>query len=375
MIAVLAVFGTRPEAIKMGPVIEALCADPSFRVIRLATAQHREMLDEVLRVFAIRPDYDLDIMTENQSLADVTSRCVVGIDRIMRSERPTVTLAQGDTTTVLAAGLASYYNRVPFGHIEAGLRTVDKYAPFPEEVNRRVAGVLADLHFAPTERARANLLREGIPADAIHVCGNTVVDAVQRIAALEGLGNDLPEKVREFLRDVELPILVTAHRRESFGGPMESICLALRDVVASDPRVGIVFPVHPNPNVRATVNANLGGHERICLCDPLNYLQFVYLLKQAHLILSDSGGVQEEAPSLGKPVLVLRAKTERPEGIEAGVARLVGTDRTRIVKETMALLGSNEEYARMVAAENPYGDGRASQRIVSIIKETLGAGL
>jgi UDP-N-acetylglucosamine 2-epimerase (non-hydrolysing) len=283
-------------------------------------------------------------------------------------------IAQGDTTTVLAAALSSYYNRVPFGHVEAGLRTEDKFAPFPEEMNRRVAGTLTDLHFAPTDKARENLLREGIPQDSVHVCGNTVVDAVQQIAAHERSAASLPIGIEAFLGAMEKPVLVTAHRRESFGEPMESICHALREITDADPKVGLIFPVHPNPNVRRTVNTILKGHERIWLCDPVNYLQFVRLMRLAYLILTDSGGVQEEAPSLGKPVLVLRNKTERPEGIEAGVARLVGTDRRRIVNEAMKLLSSGQEYRSMVAYENPYGDGKAGQRIAAIIKDFLGVG-
>jgi UDP-N-acetylglucosamine 2-epimerase (non-hydrolysing) len=374
MPVILSVFGTRPEAVKMAPVIDALRTDGSFRVILLATAQHREMLDEVLRVFGIEADHDLNVMTDNQKLADVTAKCIVGISRVLEQERPAMTIAQGDTTTVLAAALASYYNRVPFGHVEAGLRTKDKFSPFPEEMNRRAAGTLTDLHFAPTANAKENLLREAISPDSIHVCGNTVVDAVQHIASHEFSAAGLPEETEALLRAVEKPVLVTAHRRESFGEPMESICHALREITDADPGVGLIFPVHPNPNVRGTVNAILSGHERILLCDPVDYLQFVHLMQRAYLILTDSGGVQEEAPSLGKPVLVLRNKTERPEGIEAGVARLVGTDRRRIVNEAMKILGSEEEYRRMVASENPYGDGKAGQRIAAIIKDFLGVG-
>jgi UDP-N-acetylglucosamine 2-epimerase (non-hydrolysing) len=373
MRCILAVFGTRPEAVKMWPVIEALRADGTFRVRLLATAQHRDMLDDVLRVLGMPPDHDLDVMTENQRLADVTAQCVIGIDRVLREEPPALVLAEGDTTTVLAAALAAYYNRIPFGHVEAGLRTADKYAPFPEEMNRRLAAAITDLHFAPTPRARENLLREGVAPEAIHVCGNPVVDAVQRIAAADAAAVVLPAGIEALLARAARPVLVTAHRRESFGPPLESICQALREIADADPAVGIVFPVHPNPNVRSTVNAVLGGHERILLCEPLNYLQFIQVMKRVHLILTDSGGVQEEAPSLRKPVLVLREKTERPEGIAAGVARLVGTDRERIVREALRLLGSAEEYRRMVAATNPYGDGQTGPRIAAIIRDYLGA--
>jgi UDP-N-acetylglucosamine 2-epimerase (non-hydrolysing) len=373
MTRVLVVFGTRPEVVKLGPVIDALAADASLEVRLLATAQHRDMLDGVMRVFGIRPDFDLDVMTENQRLADVTAKCVVGIDRIVQAERPAMTIAQGDTTTVLATALASYYHRVPFGHVEAGLRTADKFAPFPEEMNRRVSGVLGDLHFAPTQQARENLLREGVAAASIHVCGNTVVDAVQRIAAGGSGAAALPPDLAAFLATASLPVLVTAHRRESFGAPLQSVCRALREIADSDSRVGIVFPVHPNPNVRATVHEILDGHARIKLCEPVDYLQFVQLMQRSHLILTDSGGVQEEAPSLGKPVLVLREKTERPEGIAAGVARLVGTDRRTIVTVALELLGSPEAYRRMIASVNPYGDGRSGARIAALIKDYLGA--
>lgn len=369
---ILTVFGTRPEAIKMGPVIDALAADPSMEVVHLATAQHREMLDDVLRVFDIVPDHDLDVMTRDQTLADVTAKCVTGIDRVLRQVEPDMTVAQGDTTTVLAAALASYYHRIPFAHVEAGLRTDDKFAPFPEEMNRRVAGALTDLHFAPTERSRENLLREGVPPERIHVSGNTVVDAVQRIAAAEA-GPPLEAATEAFLAATPRPVLVTAHRRESFGAPMESICRALVAIAEAGTGAGLVYPVHPNPNVRRTVGALLDGHPQIHLCEPVDYLQFVHLMKRSHLILTDSGGVQEEAPSLGKPVLVMREKTERPEGIEAGVARLVGTDRDRIVNEALTLLRSPEAYAEMVGAKNPYGDGHAGERIAAVIRTTLDA--
>jgi UDP-N-acetylglucosamine 2-epimerase (non-hydrolysing) len=366
---VLAVFGTRPEAIKMGPVVEALRALPSITVRTLATAQHRELLDDVLRVFAIVPDHDLNVMTENQKLSDVTARCVQGIDRILEAEKPSIVVAQGDTTTVLAAALAAYYQRIPFAHVEAGLRTRDKYAPFPEELNRRLVGSLADIHFAPTREAADNLLAEGVPAQAVHVTGNTVVDAVQAIALRTRLETVLPEHVLAFAKSVKRIVLVTAHRRESFGAPFESICLALSDIVARYPDVGLIYPVHPNPNVRRTVGAHLKDKERILLLEPIDYLQFVHLMRLSTLILTDSGGIQEEAPSLKKPVLVLREKTERPEGLRAGVARLVGTDRQRIVLEASRILDSDEEYSRMVVPENPYGDGRAAIRIASVLDQ------
>ena len=363
---VLAVFGTRPEAIKIGPVVESLRAMPNMVVKTLATAQHRELLDDVLRVFAIVPDHDLNVMTENQRLSDVTARCVQGIDRILEAEKPWMVVAQGDTTTVLAAALAAYYQRVPFAHVEAGLRTEDKYAPFPEELNRRLVGSLADLHFAPTAQAAENLRWEGVPDDRIHVTGNTVVDAVQAIAARTH-ESVLPEGVLEFAKTVDRIVLVTAHRRESFGTPFESICLALSDIVKTHPRLGLIYPVHPNPNVRKTVDAHLRNTDRILLLEPVDYLQFVQLMRLATIILTDSGGSQEEAPAVGKPVLVMREKTERPEGLQAGVARLVGTDRRRIVDEASRILESPDEYSKMVVSENPYGDGHAAARIVAIL--------
>lgn len=364
---ILAVVGTRPEAIKMGPVIEALRKQKGMRVITLATAQHRELLDDVFRVFAITPDHDLNVMTENQTLADVTARCLSGIDRILSGKRPNLIVGQGDTTTVLSAALAAYYHRVPFAHVEAGLRTADKYSPFPEEVNRRLVGCLADLHFAPTEGAADNLRLEGVTDSSIHVTGNTVVDAVQAIADRTSASHVLPEEVEIFLGRINRMVLVTAHRRESFGEPLESLCLALQDLVARNGDLGIVYPVHPNPNVRRIVDTHLRHHDRILVIEPVDYFKFVHLMKRATLILTDSGGVQEEAPSLRKPVLVMREKTERPEGIRAGVALLVGTDRARIVAEASRILGSPEEYARMITAQNPYGDGHASGRIAGLI--------
>jgi UDP-N-acetylglucosamine 2-epimerase len=368
---VLAIFGTRPEAIKMGPVVEALRQEKGIQVVTLATAQHRELLDDVLRVFGIVPDHDLNVMTENQSLATVTARCVEGIDRILHAEDPAWMVAQGDTTTVLASALAGYYHRIPFAHVEAGLRTSDKYAPFPEEINRRLVGSLADLHFAPTQEAADNLLGEGTPPERVHVTGNTVVDAVQAIALRTEAQSVLPAEVESFLSSVQRIVLVTAHRRESFGPPFASMCRAMRDIVERHPDVGLLYPVHPNPNVRRTVKAELEGRDRVLLIEPVDYLQFVHLMQRATLLLTDSGGVQEEAPSLRKPVLVMRDKTERPEGIRAGVARLVGTNRERIVEEADHILNSEDVYRSMIAAENPYGDGQAARRISRLIRDRL----
>lgn len=371
---ILCIFGTRPEVIKMGPVIGALQADPAFLVVNLATAQHREMLDDMLRVFGIVPDHDLDVMTTDQRLVDVTSKCLVGIDAVLTQEAPQMALVQGDTTTVMAAALVCHYNRIPLGHVEAGLRTSDKYAPFPEEMNRRIAGALADLHFAPTERARENLRREGVMESSILVTGNTVVDAVLHIAAAPPANDADLERVQRFAAGVGRLLLVTAHRRESFGRPLRAICQALSRILELYPDAGMVFPVHPNPNVRGPVHAILGSNPRVLLVEPLDYVQFVHVMKRATLILTDSGGVQEEAPSLGKPVLVLRDKTERPEGIEAGVAWLVGTDPDRIVAEARRILDSHHEIGDRVQRQNPYGDGHAAARIVHGIREYLRVG-
>ena len=369
---ILAIFGTRPEAIKMGPVVTALRADGAFRLSTLATAQHREMLDEVLGIFDIEPDFDLNVMTENQRLVDVTVKCLTGIHDVLARETPDLVLAQGDTTTVLAAALACYYHRIPLGHVEAGLRTADKYAPYPEELNRRVTGVMADLHFAPTNGARDNLLREGVPPETIHVTGNTVVDAVLAIGAAPPPRDAVLETVDRFRKSVKRLILVTTHRRESFGAPLRETCRALLDILERHPDTGIVLPVHPNPNVSTVVREFLEGQERALLIAPVDYLRFVHLIRASDIVLTDSGGIQEEAPSLGKPVLVLRTKTERPEGIAAGVARLVGTDRDRIVAETDRLLDDEAAYRDMVGTANPYGDGKAAGRIVEAIRSFFG---
>jgi UDP-N-acetylglucosamine 2-epimerase (non-hydrolysing) len=365
---IMVVLGTRPEVVKLGPVIEALREHGGFEVVTLATAQHREMLDDMLAVFGIEPRHDLNIMTANQSLVEVTVRCLQGISRVLKAEHPDLVLVQGDTTTVMSASIACYYHRTPVGHVEAGLRTSDKYSPFPEEVNRRVASVLADLHFAPTERARDNLLREGVPASAVSVTGNTVIDAVHKISAMDPPRDETSAKIEAFLAGIGRLILVTVHRRESFGQPLADICAGLTQILDENLDTGIVLPVHPNPNVRQVVLSALGAQPRALLIEPLDYLHFVHAMKRAHLLISDSGGVQEEAPSLSKPVLVLREKTERPEGVEAGVARLVGTSRQTIVDEANRLLRSSGEYEKMVRSVNPYGDGAASRRIVAAIE-------
>jgi UDP-N-acetylglucosamine 2-epimerase (non-hydrolysing) len=366
---VLAVFGTRPEAIKMAPVVERLKARPgSFDVRVCVTAQHREMLDSVLALFSIRPDHDLDLMTPGQDLYDVTAGVLKGMRGVFRELRPDIVLVHGDTTTTMAASLAAYYARVPVGHVEAGLRTGDKFAPFPEEINRRVTGVVADLHFAPTEAARANLLREGVPDASIAVTGNTVVDALLEVAGRIGADAALRDSLAAdfpFLDSARRLVLVTGHRRENFGEGFENICLALSELAARHPDAQVLYPVHLNPNVQEPVNRILGGGGKgnIHLVPPVDYLPFVYLMTRAHLIVTDSGGVQEEAPSLGKPVLVMREVTERPEAVAAGTVRLVGTDREAIVREASRLLDDPEAYRAMSQAHNPYGDGRAATRI------------
>ena len=368
---VLSVFGTRPEAIKMAPVIKELEKHPgSFQSVVCVTAQHRQMLDQVLELFEIRPDHDLDIMKPGQNLFDVTCNVLQGLKPVLEKERPDIVLVHGDTTTTMAASLASFYCGVKVGHVEAGLRTGNKLAPFPEEVNRRVAGVLADLHFAPTERAKGNLLAEGVSAASILVTGNTVIDAL--LAVVGRMRDDASLRARfeaqfSFLDVKKRLILVTGHRRENFGDGFEQICSALAEVADSVPDVEILYPVHLNPNVQEPVRRILGESRRIHLIEPLDYLPFVYLMERSHLIITDSGGVQEEAPSLGKPVLVMRDTTERPEAVEAGTVKLVGADRGRIVSEALLLLNDAAAYEEMRRAHNPYGDGRAAGRIVEML--------
>lgn len=371
MVKVIVSFGTRPEAIKLAPVIKELQSRPGeFRTRVVVTAQHRGMLDQVLDVFDIVPDHDLDVMREGQTLTDVTTRVLAGIESVLAAERPDIVLVQGDTTSAFVSALAAYYQRVAVGHVEAGLRTEDKYSPYPEEMNRRLVAVLADLHFPPTERARENLLREGVPAERIHVTGNTVIDALH-LALVSRKPWSVPALER--LHPDSRLLLVTAHRRESFGPGFKRICEALARIVDRNPEAEVIYPVHLNPNVRGPVMSILGNHSRIHLVEPLEYLPFVRLMERAHIILTDSGGIQEEAPGLGKPVLVLREKTERPEAIEAGTARLVGTDVDRIVGQTELLLREDDEYTRMAKAVNPFGDGKAAARIVSAVSASSGA--
>jgi UDP-N-acetylglucosamine 2-epimerase (non-hydrolysing) len=361
---ILCVVGTRPEAVKMAPVILELRRRPWARARVLATAQHREMLDQVLGLFDIAPDVDLDLMRPNQDLAGLTARMLTALDAALADEKPAAVLAQGDTTTVLTTALACFYRHVPFGHVEAGLRTHDLDYPFPEEMNRTVAGRLARLHFAPTDSARDNLLREGVDGATVHVTGNTVIDALLQVAEMEA---PLPDGVPADRRLV----LVTAHRRENFGEPLRQICRALLTLAERNPDVHVLYPVHPNPNVAGVVRETLGRHPRITLCEPLDYLPFVAAMKRSTLILSDSGGVQEEAPALGKPVLVLRAETERPEAVEEGVVKLVGTDAAVIVAEAQRLLDDRRAYRAMARGVSPYGDGHAAGRIADILQRAL----
>ena len=378
---VMTVIGTRPEAIKLAPVIKELDRrGDEVQSVVAVTAQHREMLDQVLSLFSIVPDYDLDIMRPGQNLFDVTQRALLGLRPVLEKEKPDFLIVQGDTTTVLVGALTAFYLGIPIGHVEAGLRTNDRRHPFPEEINRRLASVLADLHFAPTEVAKANLLREGIPEDRIYVTGNTVVDAllsVRRLALSPALSFEGSDEGKDYVFDHPVlsridfrrnrVVLVTAHRRENWGAPIWNICRAIRQIVASYPDVQVIFSVHPNPEVCDVVHRDLASVERVHLLEPLNYEPFVHLMDQAYLILTDSGGIQEEAPSLNKPVLVLRDVTERPEGVDVGTLKVVGTTVERIVTEAEELLSNPEAYARMAQCVNPYGDGRASQRIVEAI--------
>jgi len=369
MVKVLTVLGTRPEAIKLAPVIKELeRLNDKFTSRVCVTGQHREMLDPFLQLFDIKPDWDLDIMRPNQSLFDVTVSALTKLRPVLETERPDLVLVQGDTTTAFVAALAAFYLKIKIGHVEAGLRTADKYNPFPEEINRRLISHLADLHFAPTQRAKANLLAEGIDEGSVFVTGNTVIDALFMILERtegQNLLADLP------LQPDKKLILVTAHRRESFGEGLISICQALIEIIRRVSNVEVVYPVHLNPNVRSTVERYLTGVDRIHLIKPLDYVSFIHLMSRAYLILTDSGGIQEEAPSLGKPVLVLRKVSERPEAIEAGAAKVVGTDTKSIVEETLLLLEDEREYSKMANASNPFGDGHAAERIVKIILEEL----
>jgi UDP-N-acetylglucosamine 2-epimerase (non-hydrolysing) len=371
-VKVLTVFGTRPEAIKMAPLVHALAKDAFFDAKVCVTAQHREMLDQVLNLFSIEPDYDLNIMSPGQGLTEITCRILEGLKPILESFKPDVVLVHGDTTTTVATSLAAFYQRIPVGHVEAGLRTGDLYSPWPEEANRTLTGHLAAYNFAPTENSRQNLLRENINDNKIFVTGNTVIDALigvrDRVLAEEALRDSLAQH-HPFLDSSKKLILVTGHRRESFGDGFERICHALAEIAKENSDVQIVYPVHLNPNVSEPVERILGHVENVVLVSPQEYLPFVYLMNHAYLILTDSGGIQEEAPSLGKPVLVMRDTTERPEAVKAGTVRLVGTDTQTIVREVTRLLHDENEYQMMSRAHNPYGDGAACERILTALKK------
>jgi UDP-N-acetylglucosamine 2-epimerase (non-hydrolysing) len=368
---ILIIFGTRPEAIKMAPVIKELQNHPEQFVVHVCvTAQHRQMLDQVLELFEIVPDYDLDIMKPGQSLTDVTSNVLQGLVPVLKDSCPDVVLVHGDTTTTMAASLAAFYAGIPVGHVEAGLRTGNKRAPFPEEINRRVTGCVADIHFAPTGQARQNLLREGVADSTIHITGNTVIDALLNIA--DRVKNDAIIQGEmsarfSFLDTTKRLILVTGHRRENFGEGFENICQALKEIAETHADVEIVYPVHLNPQVQEPVRRILSACPSVHLIEPLDYLPFVWMMERSYMIITDSGGVQEEAPSLGKPVLVMRDTTERPEAVEAGTVKLVGTDHGRIVAEAGKLLDDENAYRRMSQAHNPYGDGKAAKRIAELL--------
>lgn len=365
----LFIFGTRPEAVKMAPLIKEFEKHPDHFDVKVAvTGQHREMLDQVLQFFNIKPDYDLNLMKPNQTLFDVTADALRGMEKILEEVKPDLVIVQGDTTTVFAGALAGFYKKISVAHLEAGLRSGDKYSPFPEEINRILTGHIADYHWCPTEKARENLLAEGIKDEKIHVVQNTVIDAL--FLALDLLKEEGDEKYLEFFKDVDFNkklILVTAHRRESFGQPFENICNAVKELSTKYPDVEFVYPVHLNPNVREVVFRILSDIPNIHLMDPLDYPYMVWIMNKAHIVLTDSGGVQEEAPSLGKPVIVLRDVTERQEGVDAGTAKLVGTDKELIINATSALLDNEQEYEKMAKAVNPYGDGTTSKRIVKLL--------
>ena len=362
---VISVFGTRPEAIKMAPLLKAMQASRKLESIVAVSAQHREMLDQVLQLFDIRPNYDLNLMRPGQTLSDITSAVLSGLHPILEQEKPDLLLVHGDTTTTFAAAMAAYYHQVPVGHVEAGLRSGDKYAPYPEECNRRLTGVLTDLHFAPTETAAANLRLEKVPEQQIFITGNTVIDALlsalEKPCPLDGLGLEQVDWTKKV-------ILMTCHRRENWGEPMEQIFTATADFLRANPDCQLVIPLHKNPLVREIAYRCLGGSTQVHYCEPLDYLPFCHVMKKSHLVLTDSGGLQEEAPALGKPVLVLRDVTERPEAVEAGTAMLAGTGYDSVFRHLEMLFDQPELYARMAQARNPYGDGHAAERIAAILE-------
>lgn len=360
-IKVMSVFGTRPETIKMAPLVKELERREEFESLVCVTAQHRQMLDQVLEAFSITPDYDLDIMQPGQTLSDITARVLKGLEGVIQEVKPDMVLVHGDTTTTFAGALAAYYGQTAVGHVEAGLRTYDKYSPFPEEMNRQFVGCVADLHFAPTEGARQNLLREGKAPESIVVTGNTAIDALQTTVR-----EDYSDEILQWAKGSRL-IVLTAHRRENLGEPMHRMFRAIRRVMEERPDTKAIYPIHMNPQVRKAAHEELDGFDRLRIIDPLEVVDFHNFMARSYLILTDSGGIQEEAPSLGKPVLVMRDTTERPEGVAAGTLRLVGTEEEAIYREFSRLLDDPAEYATMSHASNPYGDGHASERIAGIL--------
>lgn len=357
---ILSIFGTRPEAIKMAPLVNFLQESESFESVVCVTAQHREMLDQVLDIFRIKPDFDLDIMKNRQSLTDIMVNALTGLDNVIKEVQPDMVLVHGDTSTTFSGALGAYYNKVQLGHVEAGLRTFNKYYPYPEEMNRRLTGALADIHLSPTGNSKSNLLAEGVSENNIYITGNTVIDALKTTVRKDYVFNNPVLKALDFSKRI---IMVTAHRRENLGEPLENICLALKDIIQNYKDTEIVYPVHMNPAVRDTAFSILGNHDRIHLIDPIDVMEMHNLMDRCYLVLTDSGGLQEEAPSLGKPVLVLRGETERPEAIEFGTLKLAGTERKNIYDMTALLLEDEKEYHSMANAVNPYGDGFASERI------------
>lgn len=367
-IKVMTIFGTRPEAIKMAPLVKELEKNSDkIESIVCVTAQHRQMLDQVLEIFDIKPDYDLNIMKERQSLVGIVTRSLEGLDNVMKEAKPDIVLVHGDTSTTFVGGLAAFYNQIAVGHVEAGLRTYDKYSPFPEEINRRITGVIADMHFAPTERNRQNLLRENTDDSTIYITGNTVIDALKTTVRADYEFKD--EALKNMNWDTKKVIVMTAHRRENLGQPLRNICTAVREIVEKFEDIEVVYPMHLNPAVREVANEILGGLDRVKLIEPVNADELHNAIKRGYLVLTDSGGLQEEAPSLGKPVLVLRNETERPEAVDAGTVKIAGVDKDTIVNMASELLSDETAYNKMAKAVNPYGDGFASERIVKAIIE------
>lgn len=367
---VMTVFGTRPEGVKMAPIIKALEKREGIEQVICITAQHREMLDQVIDLFGIKPHYDLNIFKPGQSLTDITTNALKGLEEVIKKENPDVLLVQGDTTTVFAGALAAFYQKIKIGHVEAGLRSGNLYSPYPEEANRRLTGIMADFHFAPTERNRENLLKEDYPEEKIFITGNTVIDALKYAVKEDYVFDD--ERINSIDFENKRVILLTSHRRENLGKPMENVFTAVRDAIKDFEDVHVVFPVHLNPKVREIADRILGNNPKVSLTEPLDYGPFTNLMARTSLVVTDSGGLQEEAPALGKPVLVIREETERPEGVESGTAKLVGTSYHEVYKNIVLLLEDQEEYARMAKSVNPYGDGTASEKIVDVLQEKVG---